>query len=107
MWKTVDKVLSRATATMTISSLNLCGKKISGDRCTAEVANHHFTTVGSQLVAQNKTAPPDDPLKNSSNEPQQEINSSQLVINSNLPTKLVKDAAEYISLPYVKYLILH
>ena len=116
MWKTVDKVLSRATATTTISSLNLCGKKITGDHSMAEVANHHFTTVGPKLAAQIRTLPSDDPLKNISNEPSarvkfQPVSNSQVLQYlrnlkpgkssgpCNLPTKLVKDAAEYISQP--------
>ena len=115
MWKNVDKVLSRATATTTISSLNLCGKKITGDRCMAEVTNHHFTTVGPKLAAQIKTLLSNDPLKNISNEPStriklQPVSNSQVLQYlrnlkarkssdpGNLPTKLVKDAAEYISL---------
>ena len=65
MWKTVDKVWSRATATTTISGLNLCRKKITDGRCMAEVANHHFTTVGPKLAAQTKLVTSDDPLKKS------------------------------------------
>ena len=116
MWKTVDKVLSRVTATTTNSSLNLCGKKTIGDRCRDEVSNHHFTTVGPKLAAQIKTLPSDDPLKDISNEPSarvkfQPVSNSQVLQYlrnlkpgkssgpSNLPTKLVKEAAEYISQP--------
>ena len=82
----------------------------------AEVVNHRFTTVGPKLVAQNKTLPSVDPLKNISNEPSarvkfQPVSYSQVLQYlrnlkpgkssgpSNLSTKLVKDAAEYISLP--------
>ena len=107
---------SRATATTTIFSLNLCGKKITGDRCMAEVANHHFTTVRPKLAAQIKILPSDDPLKNIINEPSarvkfQPVSNSQVLqylrnlkpgMSSgpcNLPTKLVKDAAEYIPQP--------
>ena len=45
MWKTVNKVLNRGIGETAISSLNVDGKKLTGDSCIAKTANHHFTRL--------------------------------------------------------------
>ena len=81
----------------------------------AEVANHHFTTVGPKLVAQIKSLPSGDPLESSARIKCHPVSNSQVLSYlrnlkprkasgpNNLPMKLVKDATEYTSYYYDNY----
>ena len=63
MWKIINRVLNRDSASTSISSLNVYGKVVTGDGELAEALNQHFVAVDPKLAEKIKTTPNDNPLK--------------------------------------------
>ncbi len=55
MWKTINRVLDRSASATSISSLNIDGRIVTGEREVAEALNQHFVTIGSKLNWQIKS----------------------------------------------------
>ena len=116
MWKAINRVLNRDSASKYISSLNVNGKVMTGDSELAEALNQHFVSVGPKLAEKIKTTPNDNPLKyikpnDSATLILKPVTNSQVLKGlkelkngkacgpDKIPTTLVKDAANFISYP--------
>ena len=120
MWKTIDKVLNKDSASKSISSLNVNGKVVTREGELAEALNQHFVSVGPKLTEKIKTTPNDNPLKHiKSNDSAtlilKPVTNSQVLKKlkrlkngkacgpDKIPATLVKDAASFISYPLTIY----
>ena len=63
MWKTINRVLNRDSASKSISSLNVNGKVVTEGGELAEALNQHLVSTGPKLAEKIKTTPSDNPLK--------------------------------------------
>ena len=116
MWKTINRVMNRDSASKSISSLNVNGKVVTGDGELAEALNQHFVSVGPKLAERIKTTPNDNPFKHikpndSATLILKPVTNSQVLKGlkqlkngkacgpDKIPTTLVKDAATFISYP--------
>ena len=116
MWKTINRVLNKDSASKSISSLNVNGKVVTGEGELAEALNRHFVSVGPKLAEKIKTTPNDNPLKHikpndSATLILKPVTNSQVLKSlkqlkngkacgpDKIPTTLVKDAANFISYP--------
>ena len=116
MWKTINRVLNRDSASKSIFSLNVNGKVVTGDGELAEALNQHFVSVGPKLAERIKTTLNDNPLKHikpndSATLILKPVTNSKVLKGlkqlkngkacgpDKIPTTLVKDAANFISYP--------
>ena len=116
VWKTINRVLNKDSASKSISSLNVNGKVMTEEGELAEALNQHFVSVGPKLVEKIKTTPNDNPLKrikpnDSATLILKPLTNSQVLKSlkqlkngkacgpDKIPTTLVKHAANFISYP--------
>ena len=117
MWRAINKVLNKDSPS-SFSAVNFQGQRLDRPNKVAEAFNEHFVTIGPKLASNIEQKPDDNPLKyleeNNENSPKfqfKQVEASYVrkavigLKNSkspgpdNIPTKLLKDAIEYICQP--------
>ena len=119
MWRTINKVLNKDSPS-SFSAVNFQGQRLDRPNEIAEAFNEHFVTIGPKLASNIEQKPDDNPLKyleeNNENSPKfqfKQVDASYVrkavmgLKNSKspgpdkIPTKLLKDAIEFICQPLV------
>ena len=124
MWKTIAKLLHRASGTTTISEINDGDTIVKSQTQDLEKLNEHFVSVGPKLASKLKMMPGDDPIKylhtiDADQKFSFKMMSEEAMLTSlnmlkngkapdpdRVPTKLVKHAANFIAKPLIGALIM-
>ena len=118
MWRTINKVLNKDAPSTSFTAVNFQGQRLDRPNEIAEAFNKHFVTIGPKLASNIEQKPDDNPLKylGEINENSPKFNFKQVdaryvkkavmgLKNSKspgpdkFPTKLLRDAIEYICQP--------
>ena len=117
MWKAINKVLDKNENSVKLSSVEVDGKCLTGERDVLETLNRHFVLVGTNLAKKIVSRPGDDCLQNIKTKQKVmkfKIIDSSFILNAlkelkngkaagpdKVPTKIVKDVGDLVSKPLV------